>query len=68
MKLFQESTYIPFTKSTNYIDNLLSSNEYEKIYIDFEKCIVEINKKLDKIFLKKNLIMPLNILLLLNHT
>ena len=53
MKLFQESTYIPFTKSTNYIDNLLSSNEYEKIYIDFEKCIVEINKKLDKIFFKK---------------
>ena len=28
-------------------------NEYEKIYIDFGKCIVEINKKLDKIFLKK---------------
>ena len=26
---------------------------------------IEINKKLDKIFLKKNLIMPLNILLLL---
>ncbi len=53
MKLFQESTYIPFINSTNYIDNLLSSNEYEKIYIDFEECIVKINKKIDEIFFKK---------------
>ena len=52
MKLFDEYTYIPFIKSKNYIDNILPSNEYEKIYFDFEKCIVSINKKIDKLFFK----------------
>ena len=39
MKLFDEYTYIPFIKSKNYIDNILPSNEYEKIHFDFENRI-----------------------------
>ena len=54
MKLFDEYTYIPFIESKNYIDDILPSNEYQKIYYDFEKCIFSINKKIDSLFFKSN--------------
>ncbi|MDG2397243.1 MAG: hypothetical protein P8M03_06280 [Flavobacteriaceae bacterium] len=60
MNLFEEFSYNPFEKKKFYIDDFISSREYETLYKDFKKAIDLINNKIDLVLFKDKFHYPSN--------